>query len=359
MMSRRDACVLATIVLLTAIGCASQPAPTRRSRLHVTTSITSQPAEEKRAAPATRPAEAILLRAALIPPPQPQPFRIQVVEHQETETPGRPATVLDLEMSFSGILARTGDPLRGEWQAKLTLDRIELRHQSGVGAPEIQFDSTGNQDGPVATLMSPLKGAQLALQISPTGRLRELRGLDLLLRKKWSATVSPNLQVLHSRMRDMPMCELLGEALFPPMPGSALRCGDSWHTEVQIGVGMLTPLCCQLRGELTGLEMGLDELPVAMLSLTGEVVPAHGLARESRPGVKPAVKRGSYRAELAVDWNTNAISQASHREIELEMTLDSPAGGEMQTINVRQLRTLVAERGQVRLPPPANSRPAN
>ncbi len=358
-MSRRDECLLITLLLVTAVGCVSQPAPTRRSRLNVTASVASRPAEEKRAAPATRPSEAILLRAALIPPAQPQPLRIRLAEHQETETSGRPAAVLDLDMILSGTLARTGEPVRGEWPAKITLERIELRHRSGQDAPEVRFDSAGSQDSPAGTVMSSLKGAELALRISSTGRLRDVRGLDLLLRKHRSATTSPDLQVLHSRMRDTALCELFGEALFPPMPGSSLRCGDSWHTEVQSGVSMPTPLCCHLRGELTGFETDLDELPVAMLSLSGQVVPAYGLARESRPGVKPAVKESSYYAELAVDWNLNAISQASHREIELEITFEPPAGGETQTTNVRQVRTHVAERGQIRLPSLPDSLPAS
>lgn len=344
-------CVLLIVAaaLLQLTACAPPPqAPKPRREHQVTTTIQTQPAAEEPApAPTTQPSGTFLLRAALLPPLEPQPYRIHLHERRELESPGRPNAFDEIDIIITGTLRPAESPKRDALRATLTLEqiRMEFGGQPDSAAPvSYRYDSATDRPGrgnPFADQLSRAVGAELLLRVSSAGRLREASGLDAIWRKSGTLAQPP------WQFMDMGLTELLSEALFPPMPGSPIQVGDRFEIEVPADLPNTARLNAHLRGRFVDAQPGPDELPVAHLELTGEVLPARDVLRAAPASVRPTVRSSSLAVTQHVDWNARALTQAGRREMELEIKLRSAAGGEGRPAILRQTRTLEAVRGKI------------
>jgi hypothetical protein len=334
----RRACIL--VILLTLAGCTPPPQPPARPHRFTTTGPASRPAAEK--IPEGLP---LLLRTALLPPITPQPFAVTLDEQLETQPEAGPPSVQELHIELSGTL-RGETPLpRADSKAVLVLETIAVHYRGPESPRTLDYDSEAPAGDPsrLGDILSKARGTELSVLLTPRARIRELSGLDAIWRSADVLRLAPAARTVLNRFRDQQMGELLGEALFPPMPGGQLGPGDRWESESPADIAGIAPLTSVLTGRIARTSTAPEGLPIIHLQITGTLKPST-IAVGWSSGRRVEVRKGVDDIALAVDWNTRSLQQESRREVELTKPLDTQLGA---LLIIRQHRTLKSSRGRI------------
>ncbi len=337
------------ILLLVEAGCSAAGEPSTRQQ--VPEPAPQDAGAEDRAAPVETPG--IALRTALVPDTAPQPVRIRLRERRETAGEGAGEFAHELHLDLTATLTRTGVEPSGEIRAKLVLKHVKLE----FGMPDraetmLTYDSATdepNKGNPLADIMTHVSDAELSLRIGPSGRLRDLHGLDPRWRKAGLIMAPPGLLAAQWLFRDLSMRELVAEALFPPMPAGPVRVGDAWEIDVPADIPLVARLNARVRHTLTATATDLDgaEGPVARIKGTGRIEPAPEILEGAAPAIQPIVKTGSVRITQTVRPGSQGLAQRSERTVEVLLTLTPPAGNDRSRMTIKQTRELISRRGRV------------
>ena len=303
------------IPLLVWIGCSAVGAPDARR----------QPPEHpppaadvhEQASPADT--QSIALRTALVPDATPQPVRIRLHERRETISQDVGKVTHELKLDLTATLTRAAPSTDGGVEVKLVFKHIKLN----VGMPDrpetkLAYDSATdkpNTGNPLADVMAHVAGAELALRIGPSGRLRGLHGLDVRWRKANLLMAPPALLTAQWLFRDAGMKELVAEALFPPMPAGPVRIGDAWEVDVPANIPLVARLNARVRSTLKRITRGADgvEGPTARIEGAGKIEPAPEILEGDTPAIHPIVKTGSVKITQDVIPSSQSLAQRSER----------------------------------------------
>lgn len=323
------------------IGCSPQPEPaTQPERVETPPPIV----ELKEAQPVT-------LRTALRAPDERQPVRIQLRERRVSSGQGMPETVHELDLDLSASLEPDPDEPGRPSRRLLVFQHLGLTlSMQGQTETRLSYDSRTDEPGtgnPLADLMSCVKDARLKLEIGPSGRLRNLTGLDPRWGQAGMVLAPPALIAAQWYFRDMAMQELLAEALFPPMPASPVRPGDRWEIDMPANIPLVARLNSRLSHELTEDELTMPG-PVTdytTIRALGVITPAGEILPNERPGMTAVVQDASHHVLMRVAPETHQLSLTSKRHIKALVRLTPPTGTEQLAMTVQQQRTLTAQRG--------------
>lgn len=301
------------------------------------------------AAQPTRSGDLVVLRRAMLPREEPQSIYLDLRETRDTSGEGFAPTHHELHLELTGTLL--GEPSRDleAIRARLVLEHITLEY-SAPGKPGETFKYESGRDSAdgdkaLADLMDVVARAEISLTISPTGRLIECDGLDPLWRKANLLMAPPALLTAQWLFRDIGMCELLSEALFPPMPSESVRAGERFGVKLPVNIMLAAPLVSELSGTLVRANRDLQSGETAEVELTGTIRPDDATSSDERPGLIPVVRSSSHEVSQRIAPEARGLEQESRRSVEVALTLQPPSGNERREMIIHQTRLLVSRRG--------------
>ena len=306
----------------------------------------SQPAEEAPPKP-----DHILLRTAMLPTEGPQPFRIQLDEKRETQPNDSARAAHELHIDLSGTLAKPKKPHRDVPPGGvLVFEHIQIEYRSGQDNVHLHYDSATDAEGQgnaLADMMVHVKGVELRLSLTPTGRLRDLDGLDAIWRKADMLVAPPPLFAVQWLFRDLSMTELVAEALFPPMPGAAVGPADRWEMYIPANIPMVVRFNSHLTGRLTRLGANNRGEPIAHIDVVGDIINAPSILEGEAPAIRATLQSASHQITQVVDPHEHALEQTNLRRMETVLKLQPPTGESSLEMTLTQTRTLIASRGSI------------
>jgi len=292
--------------------------------------------------------EMIPLRTALLPPDSPHSVSIRLHEQRETTGEGFPRTVYSLDLQLYASLKRTRQTEEGEIEAELAFQRIVMKYGL-VGRERHQFayDSASdkpNSGNPLADLMQHVSDAVCYLRVGPSGRLRALHGLDPRWGRANLLMAPPALLTAQWTFRDVSMGELVAEALFPPMPASPVRQGDTWDVTVPANIPLVARIHSRLHSKLTHIEHNEKGQPIVSIIGVGQLSPAPDLIEGQTPAIYPTIKSASHKVTQTVIPATGAFAQQQQIELVAKITMKAPADDTSLTMTIQRKRVLESKR---------------
>ncbi len=330
---RLGSLVLVTMVLST--GCAGTGHP-RKAGPPPAPAPSSQPQADAR----------VDLKAVLLPP-RAQDVHIHLTEHRTTNSPQTDSVTQVLELELRAILKPGKTEADGSVRAVLEVTHTSLRTTTPTEPVSmLTYDSRKDKAGKgnrLADLMAIVADVKLALKIAPDGRLVELRGLDAKWRAAGIIMAPPDLLAVQWLFRDNSMQELVSEALFPPMPATAKRTGDSWNAEIPASIPLAAQLTSHLRFELSPGEDADRTSGSVRVKAAGQIKPTKPLL-DAPPAIQPAVNSASHTVQIQLNPESGLLRQKSTRTLDVDLTLTPPSGNDRLKMKLRQDRQMIGER---------------
>ncbi len=187
---------------------------------------------------------------------------------------GKAGDVLRLRLSMSQTFENSMVPQAVESETTFVFhQRVKSVSPEGIGTMELDYeavrmrltgpmstsydstlegDAAGQNDSEMAALFGPLLAASIELEIEPSGRIRELRGLEQALQDAFDNLENDQMREAFKQMfGEESLRRMVELQVFPDKP---VAVGDTWQRDMDMKVPMLGTMRFDFDNEFRGVE---------------------------------------------------------------------------------------------------------
>ena len=272
-------------------------------------------------------------------------YAITTEEERESKAAGLDAAgELSLKRTIDVSLKVLSEDPGGGRTIQGTLTQIRLSGR--MDGRDVQFDSEHDKAGQgnsVADLLLKIIGAKFQVRVAPDGRIEQVRGLDSAWGGKGFSAPPPPLLSVQFIFRDQAMCRLLSETLSPPLP-EPMKEDTRFAERMPLEIPFVTMLEWPATFTVAKPEQA-EGVPCAHITGKGTLETARPPADVGTAGLRTTVLEGHRESDLYVAADSGQVVRHTiTHDVLVEVVLKPPAGGDTQTMKIRQKIKISATR---------------